>query len=249
MNQQNINRLFREKLYSYEATPSDNAWYQVSKQLNNTTRKNLYPIYWIAASLTFIATATWFFWHRHVEKSPRLLANEINYPQPEANPTQWDIPEWNTIRKPYPFPRQKSVPNKDGSTKEATLAHAPKKGNDESTPALPNETKKYHVYISNLKKQANSVMNRAEAPTIDNTKYMEEQALQEKSSTVKITYIASKSGVIKQKQDSTNSKLLKRFISFAGKVSPGDILSDFKTAKDNLINGGFKYKEKNRINL
>lgn len=60
---------------------------------------------------------------------------------------------------------------------------------------------------------------------------------------VKITYIAStfpKEDEI-AKEDSTG--VFKKVIAFAGKIDPGDMLADIKTAKDNLLNGGLKNKK------
>jgi hypothetical protein len=67
-------------------------------------------------------------------------------------------------------------------------------------------------------------------------------------SKVKITYIASTNAQEKElKKDSVGA--FKKFIAFAGKISPGDVLADIKTAKDDFINGGFKSKQKDSRSL
>ena len=64
---------------------------------------------------------------------------------------------------------------------------------------------------------------------------------------VKITYIASE-GEKKQRSDSVGA--FKKIMAFAGKISPGEVLADIKTAKDDFISGGFKSKtDRDRTSL
>ena len=62
---------------------------------------------------------------------------------------------------------------------------------------------------------------------------------------VKITYIASnnKKAIEEETQKNDSTGVLKKFIAFTGKIAPGDMLADIKTAKDNLFNGGLKNKK------
>ena len=61
---------------------------------------------------------------------------------------------------------------------------------------------------------------------------------------VKITYIASSVNTGSEETQKTDSTgVLKKFIAFAEKIDPGDMLADIKTAKDNLLNGGLKNKK------
>ncbi len=82
-----------------------------------------------------------------------------------------------------------------------------------------------------------------EQPEIINS-VLEEDKAKIEFKPVKITYIASNSnavGKVEEKSDTTG--VFKKVIAFAGKIDPGDMLADIKTAKDNLLNGGLKNKK------
>ena len=229
MDQQNIDRLFREKLDQLEVKPSSNAWSQVEKQI----RPNKTPvIYWVAASVSLLLVS-WIVWPEATpEQQLKPIASEVDAPSPV------DMPEFvmpvlqeaeekqqikNPLRKPQAQP-QFAVNNQEVQKVE----------------------EKEQLPIMEVENKTMVAMEEIEEPKI--IEEVTEEPAKAEFRAVKITYIASSEATSKenvQKTDSTG--MLKKFIAFTDKIDPGDMLADIKTAKDNLLNGGLKKKDRSSL--
>jgi len=233
MDQQHIDRLFREKLDQMEVKPSSNAWSQVEKQI----RPNKTPmIYWVAASVSLLFVS-WIVWQEAApEQQFTPIASEVNAPPPA------DIPEFvvPVIDKGEEKPKgafMKPVREKPMQTQFASnQQEEPKEEKvDEQVPVMEVETK---TMVAEAE---------IEAPEIVD-KVTEEETAGPEYRAVKITYIASAgSGAKEDIQKSDSTGVLKKFIAFTEKIDPGDMLADIKTAKDNLLNGGLKKKDRSSL--
>lgn len=233
MDQHNIDRLFREKMDGLEAVPSANSWSQVEKRLKSK-RKPAY--YWVAAAVTLIALS-WTFTLYESNPETTIADLEITYP-PAQMAKEFEIPVAAQLTKKQEVksnvliaaPRKAQVATVQNST--------PKPPKAENMPTL--EPKLETVLVADVTEKQP-----LDEITIDPVKDEPELA----RSTVKITYIASKENIdsfdAKSSNDSTSK--FKRFIAFAEKIDPGEMLADIKTAKDNLLNGGLKNKKERGV--
>ena len=230
MDQQNIDRLFREKLDHLEVKPSSNTWSQVEKQI----RPNKTPIiYWVAASVSLLLVS-WIAWPEATpEQQSTPIASEVNAPNQVGIPT-FVMPVIkeaeekqqikNPLRKPQAQP-QFAVNNQEEVQKV------------EEKEQLP---------IMEVENKTMVALEEVEEPQI--IEEVTEEPAKAEFRMVKITYIASSGATSKenvQKTDSTG--MLKKFIAFTDKIDPGDMLADIKTAKDNLLNGGLKKKDRSSL--
>lgn len=228
MDQQNIDRLFREKLDQLEVKPSTSAWSQVEKQI----RPSKTPvIYWVAASISLLLVS-WVVWGEAAsEQQFTPIASEVN------TPTQMDMPEF-------------VIPEVKENKQKQKLKKLSGKSQAQSQFAVNNQVPKVEeqeqLPVVEIESKTMVALEEMEEPEIIEEVY--EEPVKPAFRTVKITYIASSGSNAKediQKTDSTG--VLKKFIAFAEKIDPGDMLADIKTAKDNLLNGGLKKKDKSSL--
>ena len=227
MDQQNIDRLFREKMNQLEVTPSSSSWSQVEKQIRP---KKTAAIYWVAASISLVLIS-WIAWPETNSQEFNPIASEVNHPIQPAT-AEFVVPDIEENEESYDKPQkvQKRTPaktqfalNKQEETKKETEEELPVIGLEPKTMVATEEVVAHEIFKE----------------VIEEVKKPEFRA-------VRITYIASSTNSNDnneniQKADSTTA--LKKFIAFAEKIDPGDMLADIKTAKDNLLNGGLKSKK------
>ena len=226
MDQQNIDRLFREKMNQLEVTPSSSSWSQVEKQIRP---KKMQSIYWVAASITLVLIS-WIVWPESNSQKFNPIASEVNHPIQPATP-EFVVPviEEKEESADKPQRMQKKAPvqtqfamNKPEEPKNETVGQVPLVELESKTMVASEDIEEPQIL--------DEVINEVQKPEFR---------------AVKITYIASSGGEGSkeniQKADSTTT--LKKFIAFAEKIDPGDMLADIKTAKDNLLNGGLKSKK------
>lgn len=244
MDQQKIDRLFREKLDSFEATPSDQAWSVVEKKIG--ARRNPVKFYWIAASISAIIIS-WVVWPKDANTDFTPIASEVNHPILDKTP-EWSIQA--VTKETEEEKEMKAVQPKTVNPPAVQLvAQEPVKNEIKET---AQEEIKAPVEELNLKTAVAEVTTQELEASPNETDALEvEEPVQEKIkvdlSKVRITYIAANAEEKKQEKDSVGA--FKKFIAMAGKLSPGDVLADLKTKKDDFINGGFKSKEKDRTSL
>lgn len=228
MDQQNIDRLFREKLDDFEITPSPKAWNEVEKRIG---KKKNYTFYWIAASISLLAIS-WVVWPVQKSDSVGIASYEIDHPtlmqSPEmrvpvaAELDEIDEPEVRatTIRKE---PKIQLV-----ATEKVEVIE---KNNDDKLILDQVEKKTIVATVEPDMLPINEI-----SETVD--------IIEPKISAVKITYIATNKDEINKKElKSDSTGVLKKFIAFTEKLDPGEMLADIKTAKDNLLSSGFKNKK------
>ncbi|MEM7298222.1 MAG: hypothetical protein AAF391_08155 [Bacteroidota bacterium] len=234
MDQQNIDRLFREKLDGLEVTPSNQAWSQVEKQIRPTKSR---AIYWVAASITLLFVS-WLVWPEQSHLDNGLILSTIDHPvaldAPElAIPVAIDL---DKVEKQEVQVVKKSIVTPLNTMKQVQVAKVDVQ--------LPQQEEISFEEIETQETVAIEEVVPTPLEEIIATPVVEE-IQEEPLKTVKITYIASANQKLEQteaqKNDSTG--VLKKFIAFAGKIDPGEMLADMKTAKDNLINGGLKNKK------
>jgi hypothetical protein len=229
MDQQKIDRLFREKMDNLEVMPSAGAWAQVEKQIRP---KKSFKIYWAAAAVTLLF-ASWLFWPTQVNLELTPIASEVNQP-PFMEIPDFIMIEIKVVKRNENAPLKKNVAiSNQGQLVAKKESKEVIKPLIEDIPLLEMETKSA-VAIAEIEQPA----------VID--KLITENTVA--ISPVKITYIASASNSVNEELQKTDSaSAFKKFIAFAEKIDPGEVLADFKTAKDNLLNNGFKKKEKNSL--
>ncbi|WP_425392629.1 hypothetical protein [Ekhidna sp.] len=230
MDQQNIDRLFREKLDQLEVTPSSNAWSQVEKQI----RPQKTPvIYWVAASVSLLLIS-WMVWPEAPSQTQSFspIASGIDHP------VQSEMPEFviPTIKD-----RKKEEVQKQIKALQKRQPVQPQFAKNEPQEVLKDPV--VEMPVIDVESKTMVAIEDVDNPDIlEGVKgTVEKPAFRQ----VKITYIASSSSAdasaSTQKTDSTG--VIKKFIAFAEKIDPGDVLADIKTAKDNLLNGGLKSKK------
>ncbi|MEO9869384.1 hypothetical protein [Ekhidna sp.] len=231
MDQQNIDRLFREKLDQLEVVPSSNSWSLVEKQIRP---KKTPIIYWVAASVSLLFIS-WVVWPVTNTQDLTPIASEITYPVNHGSP-EFVLPVIDKKDKSVKKNIQEKQPIIQKKIQKAHKVHFATNNSQKSQEEI---IEKVELIEPESKKMVATA--EIEKPEITNSEAIEVE--KPVFRTVKITYIASSDNkpVEVQKNDSTGA--LKKFIAFAGKIDPGDMLADMKTAKDNLLNGGLKNKK------
>ena len=246
MDQQKIDQLFREKLDSYEATPSNQAWLEVEKKIGSG--KSSTKFYWIAAAVSTILI-TWVVWpaQRQAEGFTPI-ASGVNHPTQDIEMAfEWTIPEIEkelikdvvpkiTKQAPVQLVAEEPTKNQVKDVFEETIDVTLEQKVDLQTAVADIDTQE----LENITPEVEETIEKTIETPID-------EKIKVDLSKVKITYIAANSVEKEQEKDSVGA--FKKFIAFAGKLSPGEMLADLKTKKDDLINGGFKSKEKDRTSL
>lgn len=234
MDQQNIDRLFREKLGQMEETPSANAWSKVEKQIRP---KKTPIVYWIAASVSLLLIS-WTIWPEVNTQQRTPIASEVNHPVYQGHP-EFVVPVLEKSEENKNKQKQNTEPQKAPRNKSNNMPQVQFAVNEAPQPEQKADETSQLVEVEAKTMVAEVEVNQPE--TLDEVKA---EMNKPEFRTVKITYIASSTGAATeniQKQDSTG--VLKKFIAFAEKIDPGDMLADIKTAKDNLLNGGLKNKK------
>ena len=236
MDQQNIDRLFREKLDHLEVTPSAKGWSQVEKQIRP---KKTPAIYWVAASVTLLFIS-WIVWPEASTPTYNVVASEVNHPVNQPLP-DFELPVVKVAEEKMEVKEQKTIPQPVQQVQKQTVTQ-PQFAMNEPTEDKIDIIKDAAPEIEEV--EVNTAVAEAvvEEPVI--IEEVKDEVEKPTFTAVKITYIASADKNTKeevQKNDSTG--VLKKFIAFTEKIDPGNMLADIKTAKDNLLNGGLKNKK------
>ena len=234
MDQHNIDRLFREKLDAFEVTPSPGSWTSVEKEISSVKSK---MIYWVAASVTLLATL-WFVWQDPASSTDSRMISNIDHPQlPTFSEPSAPIAAALSEEQKQPRKAIKASASPEVIRQQtAVLTEVVEKA------AAKPEKEAFEIELIETKDVA---LETFEIDPINEQDQVAPVMGQEASSRVKITYIAANTENIvvpnQLKDDSTGA--IKKFFAFAEKIDPGEMLADIKTAKDNLLNGGLKTKK------
>lgn len=233
MNQQNIDRLFREKLGGFEAVPSPNAWSQVEKRIGT---KKTPLIYWVAASITLLIAGWMLMMNNYTpDHAGAFISSNVDHP-PAQKFYPFDLPEAVAIRKEEAnSPKRNATQVTTASTHLVTVPSA----KEAPTDAIPEVENKTMMAMEALDAQPMDPVKMNVEKTIDEGDH-------ESTHTIKIIYIASSRNQIPTDQTIAKNdsiSVLEKFLALADKIDPGEMLADIKTAKDNLLNGGLKNKK------
>ncbi|MEP1093551.1 MAG: hypothetical protein ABJG78_00480 [Cyclobacteriaceae bacterium] len=243
MDQQKIDRLFREKLDSFEVAPSAKSWSEVEKKIG--ANRNPIKFYWIAAAVSTIVIS-WVVWPQENGMEFTPIASDVDHPVLETTPDlTLPILERKTQEKLIQ-PKVKSQVNAQ------LVAQTPVKMQvkdvlSEKIEGLPLVELESKTAIAVVETEEIETTPMGVKNAVETVEEQVDNKIKVDLSKVKITYIAAAVEETKQEKDSVGT--FKKFIAFAGKISPGDVLADIKTAKDDFINGGFKSKQKDRGSL
>ncbi|NQZ75735.1 MAG: hypothetical protein HRT61_06425, partial [Ekhidna sp.] len=163
------------------------------------------------------------------------IAGDISHPVYEKGP-DFVLPEIKTVEKPKTLAKQK--PKASIKLYDQFAVNNSK----QKEPAIIEEITPIEIDSKTVIAALDEEKPVIEKEVIEVLEQMEKPEFR----TVKITYIASAgsaSEMIESTQKADSTSRLKKFIAFAEKIDPGDVLADIKTAKDNLINGGLKSKK------
>lgn len=204
----NIDQLFREKLFSQEVAPSAIAWDQVSGRIN---KKKPVILYWIAASITAILAISIVFWPVK-EAEMNLAISEVNHPT---------IIEQQDIR----------IPNRELAEKVKAIYATANNETDRKGKAAIDKQNMDVLFVAMEEFQIE-----AKAPSLAMNWPVNEMVNIKKyepleSPTVKITYIASNTG----STEANDTKMINRFWSVAQNLTNQSVLADLRDAKNNLF--------------
>lgn len=229
MDQNKIDRLFREKMDNLEVMPSAGAWSQVEKQIRP---KSSFKVYWAAAAVALIF-ASWLLWPSQADLNQTPIASEVTYP-PILEFPDFVFAEIKVAEE------EVEALKRNNEVRKAQVQLVAK---DESK----NEIQPVIEEITPMEIESKSAVAVAEIDNLEIIQELEDNVVDDFSS-VKITYIASNNkGATEELQKPDSASAFKKFIAFAEKIDPGEMMAEFKSAKDNLLNNGFKKKEKNSL--
>lgn len=204
----NLDRLFREGLDQFEATPATTSWQQVQSQIDSRKKRAWLPLS-IAAAITFLVTSTIIVMNdqKQTIHSEGSLTN-IDYPKPELAPGNIDLPSIMINQKKIAVPTKnithgiaKTIVKKEPVTQP--IQHEMIRLiaiQDYQVGQVPESTFHYNFDIIKVEKPS-----------------------------VKITYIA-------ENQPTEKKNKLNEFINSISKdASPIEILADIRDAKDQIF--------------
>lgn len=243
MDLQKIDRLFREKLSSYEIVPERDAWERISRGIGIQKKNHNAFIIKVAAALipVLVASTLWLFYQEN-DRRPTLIT--IDHPvlsgQPIETPRVTDIHLKGTIITAPPH--KTTVPsqfNPSNDTQPVAQGTGPA-SKDELT-----------LVSKSLEKEPTIARVEIQPPSMQPS----EITISKKGQAMKplkIIYIASNEPAPANEQgtDETDSlSTFKKLIALADNFSPVEVISDFKTAKDNFFSSGLKPNKKNENSL
>ncbi|GAB4247232.1 MAG: hypothetical protein Tsb0034_26380 [Ekhidna sp.] len=238
MDHQNIDRLFREKLDSLEAVPSSKAWTELEQQLRPKNKG--ISVYWVAASIVAIVIASTLLITRNDHLDNGAIIAENDYPALAQQPK---------FEAPVAAVLNENEGQKNSNTRTKSLKSKVKTVNS-SLASMEASTKKIasdavdSIAALDIKTMVASEETSILPEEIEQISIQSPLETSSEKKKIKITYIASNvKPAENQIQDRDSTGVLKKFIAFAEKIDPGEMLADIRTAKDNFISGGLKNKK------
>ena len=211
MDNNKLDRLFREHLDQAEYTPKAESWDAVKGQISQSSKGGLSIYMKVAAAVVFVLTATWVIIQTQPQSGNVLLISNINHPIP-ASTYQWEWPEIEMeTRLDLTHPVIDTTPKTmmaSRQTEEEVM-------------------KRTEIPLFDLSAINNIELAVAmERPTLQ----LAPKAPAPESPNIKITYIAT------QPSDTTKTNMFSELISLAKETQPMDLLADLRDAKNNLFN-------------
>jgi len=221
-----IDRLFREKMDGLEVTPSAYSWHRIEKQLK-PNRKSAY--YRVVAAVILLAVS-WILIPNQPDSEVQTADIQITHPPAQAI-EDFKVPVMITFKE-----KVKSQKNSPIPVINARQLLSEKSSESETLQDVIKDSS-----VAELESMKALVVNVSELPVLEGLRV---ETIGEKKElrkgTVKITYIAS------SEADNTpdGTSRFRKFMAFAEKIAPGEVLADMKIAKDNLLNGRLKNKKR-----
>lgn len=218
MESKKLDRLFQDKLARQEVSPSDDAWNQISSELNQEKR----PVVWmrVAAAIVILAISAVVVVQLNNEPRTGVLAG-INPTHPVIEEQTWDFPE---IKKTEPVKVEQKATLVKRQPKQTQFAAVETRETviEQEVLELPELTPIQSVAIIEVSE-----------PELSEEEILEETLPQ---LSVQITYIASHA----PEQDTTKTDdktKVGRLIAKAREISPGEMLASIRETKNNFFNG------------
>lgn len=86
MSDKDLDKMFHDKLYSYELEPSESVWTDIADQLGTKKKKRGFPVLWMAAAslAAVVAAGVWFSSQKEPMKLTGAVGTEAITPKQEA---------------------------------------------------------------------------------------------------------------------------------------------------------------------
>lgn len=234
MKRQNIDQLFRGKLDRMEVMPSSQAWSQIERKIRSP--KHLL-VYWMAASLALLFIS-WLVWPEQIIQKTHPTTLEIDYPDP-PEPFAHVAKGWKGDKRKTK--RVNKVKTRQPSQTQFAVNDQPELTREEEKTDISNPSRQpIATIIKEMRKPITEAIteHKIETPQVH-------------FKVVRITYIATPLDAQSQKKSKNDATgalrdatgALRKIIAFAANMSPGKLLANVKTAKDQLLNGGLKRKK------
>ena len=211
MDNNKLDRLFREHLDQAEYTPKAESWDAVKGQISQSP-KSFFGIYMkVAAAIVIALTATWVIIQSQQDPIEGPMISDVNHPLP-APTHQW---EWPEIKMDFQPDLTQPVLSSPQKTMIAAAQTEEKNIEKIEMPLFELQAINYIELVADLGRPALKLAPKAQAPESPN---------------IKITYIAT------QTADSTKTSMFSELISLAKETQPMDLLADLRDAKNSLFN-------------
>lgn len=239
MNHQNIDRLFREKLDQMEVQPSSQAWEEVNRQIGD--KKSTFYL-WIAAAIIPVLIGSYFLLVTKPDSTPIAAIDHPTYSESAMNQIvvkELDF-KFSQVTTSAPLAAgTNSTPDPSNSPKVNLMAVANGEASiseTEKSIEIPSDTLAVETMV------ADASTNNAKSPEEDSPMALEEKII---FNPIKITYKAGKTQreLIAEKVEADSISTFKKLIAMADNFSPVEVISDLKTAKDQLLSGGSRNKK------
>ncbi len=208
-------QFFREKLDQVEFQPSDQAWKMVQGTINSKRMIPWVTYFKVAASVALLLAIGLLFYPK--QEQSLLSSEEITSPQPL---------EIAMVEVPDQIEKEQVIQQAAESMK--TPIHEVQELTNEPHPVQRTVLEPASIEALYIATQMVAI----EEPEL--SKPVDQAA-------VKITYYTARSAEMTQdEQDSSKVKLFDKMKFFAKNVSPVEILTDIRIAKEELIENGFK---------
>ncbi len=208
-------QFFREKLDQVEFQPSDQAWKMLQSSIGSKKTTSWATYMKVAASLVLLLTLGLLFYPKQNQQAPTIA--EVTSPA---------LQEVAMIEVPSQFSSE-TEPQETSSQQTTTAVVGSKESAVESVPKQKAIIELASIEEINISNESIAL----ETPAIDHT---------EEKPAVTITYYTARSTETIQSEDSSKVNVFDKMKFFARNVSAVELLSDIRTAKEELIENGFK---------
>ncbi len=223
-----IDRLFEERLRNYEVGPSEDAWSHLKGRIGKKQGRSKGGYWLVAASFSLIMSCYWLFLGKDGQEGEvGPYASDVLYPDTPSM-FDWEQEKWVITQAAG----ENGLTTKSGSDVNTVNRHF-----EERILMEPLIIKSKGLEATVAKIDLPSV-----APEALST--LKKESV---SAKIKITYIATQQKPLETTND-PGPNTFKRLLSFAGKITSGEVLADIKDAKDSFLSNRVR-SDKDRSSL